>query len=160
MALQRIYIYNNMAILANDAQRLKPGVIHISEAGVGPEAPMGLSGYTVIKLERSGPNRGSLMYIRNDIYPRCLRIFDPKKEEEETGAEIMQIQIDTIPPTSIFGVYLETSKPVEAKEHAHKMLQKRVEKCTKNGHNVIMMGDFNTHLMTQSSHTTWQPRNS
>ena len=134
---------NKMAILAHDAQKLKLGVIHISEAGVGPAAPMGLSGYTVIKLERSGPNRGSLMYIRNFIYPRCLRIFDPKKEEEETGAEIMQIQIDTVPPTSIFGVYLETGKPVEAKEHAHKMLQKRVEKCTKKGHNVIMMGDFN-----------------
>ena len=120
---------NKMAVLAHDAQRLKLGVIHISEAGVGPEKPMGLSGYTPISLERSGPNRGLVMYIRNDIYPRCLRIFDPKKEEEETGAEIMQIQIDTIPATSIFGVYLETSKPVEAKEHAHKMLQKRVEQA-------------------------------
>ena len=86
---------NKMAILAHDAQKLKLGVIHISEAGVGPAAPMGLSGYTVIKLERSGPNRGSLMYIRNDIYPRCLRIFDPKREEEETCAEIMHIQLDT-----------------------------------------------------------------
>ena len=110
--------------------KMKLGVIHISEAGVGPAAPSGLSGYAVIKLERPGPNRGSLMYIRNDIYPRCLRIFDPKKEEEETGAEIMQIQIDTVPPASIFGVYLETGKPVEAKEHAYKMLKKRVEKCT------------------------------
>ena len=56
-----------------------------------------------------------------------------KKEEEETGAEIIQIQIDTIPATSIFGVYLETSKPKEDKEHAHKMLQKRVDKCIKTG---------------------------
>ena len=52
---------NKMAVLAHDAQRLKLGVIHISEAGVGPEKPMGLSGYTAISLERSGPNRGSLM---------------------------------------------------------------------------------------------------
>ena len=48
---------NKMAVLAHDAQRLKLGVIHISEAGVGPAAPMGLSGYTVIKLERPGKNR-------------------------------------------------------------------------------------------------------
>ena len=93
---------NKMAVLAHDAQKLKLGVIHISEAGVGPEKPMGLSGYTPLSLERSGPNRGSVMHIRNDIYPRCLRIFDKQKEEEETGAEIIQIQIDTIPATSIF----------------------------------------------------------
>ena len=118
-----------MAILAHDAQKLKLGVIHISEAGVGPAVPMGLSGYTVIKLERPEPNRGSLMYIRNDIYPRSLRVYEPK--EEDTGAEIIQIQIDTVPPTHIIGVYLETNKPVEAKEYAHKKLQKKVEKCIK-----------------------------
>ena len=146
---------NKMAVLAHDAQKLKLGVIHISEAGVGPEKPMGLSGYTPLVLERAGPNRGSVMYVRNDIYPRCLRIFDKKKEEEETGAEIIQIQLDTIPATSIFGVYLETSKPKEDKEHAHKMLQKRVDNCIKKGHNVIMMGDFNTPL----NDITNQPKN-
>ena len=52
---------NKMAVLAHDAQRLKLGVIHISEAGVGPEKTMRLSGYTSISLERSGPNRGSVM---------------------------------------------------------------------------------------------------
>ena len=132
---------NKMAILAHDAQKLKLGVIHICEAGLGPAVPMGLTGYTVIKLERPEPNRGSLMYIRNDIYPRCLRVYEPK--EEDTGAEIIQIQIDTVPPTQIFGVYLETNKPAEAKEYAHNKLQKRVEKCKRNGHNVVMMGDFN-----------------
>ena len=84
---------------------------------------------TVIKLKRPEPNRGSLMYIRNDIYPRCLRVYEPK--EEDTGAEIIQIQIDTVPPTQIIGVYLETNKPAEAKEYAHNKLQKRVEKCIK-----------------------------
>ena len=74
---------NKMAVLAHDAQKLKLGVIHISEAGVGPEKPMGLSGYTPLSLERSGPNRGSVMYVRNDIYPRCLRIFDKKRKRKK-----------------------------------------------------------------------------
>ena len=36
------------------------------------------------------------------------------------GAEIIQLQMDTIPPTNIFGVYLETKKSAEEKEYAHK----------------------------------------
>ena len=66
---------NKMAILTHDAQQFKLGVIHICEAGMGPSVPMGLTGYTVIKLERPEQNRGSLMYIKNDIYPRCLRVY-------------------------------------------------------------------------------------
>ena len=84
------------------------------------------------------------MYVRNDIYPRILRIYDSDKDEETSGAEIIQIQLDTVPATSIYGIYLETNKKVEEKEHAHRMLKKRVDECIKKGHNVIMMGDFNT----------------
>ena len=69
-------------------------MIHICEAGLGPAVPMGLTGYTE-------PNRGSLMYIRNDIYRRCLRVYEPK--EEDTGAEIIQIKIDTV-SRSYFGL--------------------------------------------------------
>ena len=54
--------------------------------------------------------------------------------------------MDTVPPTQIFGVYLETGKPAEAKEYAHNKLQKRVNKCIKAGQNVILMGDFNAPL--------------
>ena len=35
------------------------------------------------------------------------------QKEEETGAEIIRLQMDTIPPTNIFGVYLETGKSAE-----------------------------------------------
>ena len=115
-----------MAVLAHDAQHMKLGVIHISEAGIGPEKAMGLSGYTPLPLERSGPNRGSVMYVRNDIYPRILRIFDSDKDEELSGAEIIQIQLDTVPPTSIYGIYLETGKLKPEKEHAHRMLKKEI----------------------------------
>ena len=132
---------NKMGVLAHDAQSLKLHVIHISEAGVGPEKPMGLSGYTPLALERSGPNRGSVMYVRNDLYPRILRIYDSNEEEEMSGAEIIQIQLDTVPKTSIYGIYLETGKSVEEKEHAHTMLKKRVDECISRGHNVMIMDD-------------------
>ena len=95
------------------------------------------------------------MYVRNDIYPRCLRIFDQNKDEELSGAEIIQIQLDTIPATSIYGLYMETGKLKDEKEHAHKMLQKRVDNCIKKGHNVIMMGDYNTPLNDRTN----QPKN-
>ena len=101
---------NKMGVLASDAQSLKLDVIHISEAGVGPEKAMGLSGYTVLTLERSGPNRGSVMYVKNYLYNRILRIYDVNEEEEKSGAEIIQIQIDTVPKTSIYGMYLERKK--------------------------------------------------
>ena len=84
------------------------------------------------------------MYIRNDLYARTLRVYAPN--EEKTGAEVIQMQIDTVPPTQIFGVYQETGIPAEAKEYAHNKLQKRVEKCTRAGQNVILMGDFNAPL--------------
>ena len=63
-----------------------------------------------------------------------------------SGAEIIQIQLDTVPKTSIYGIYLETGKSVEEKEHAHSMLKKRVDECISRGHNVMIMGDFNTPL--------------
>ena len=85
------------------------------------------------------------MYIRNDIFARTLRVYEPK--EENTVAELIQIQIlDTVPLTQIFGVYLETNKTAEAKEYAHNKLQKRVQKCIKAGQNVMMMGDFNAPI--------------
>ena len=150
---------NKMAVLAHDAQAMKLHVIHISEAGVGPEKPMGLSGYTPLPLERSGPNRGSVIYVRNDIFPRILRIYDSDKDEETSGAEIIQIQLDTVPATSIYGIYLETGKKVEEKEHAHRMLKKRVDECIRKGHNVIMMGDFNTPINDrENNQKMWQQK--
>ena len=50
---------------------------------------------------------------------------------------------------------METGKKKEEKEHAHKMLQKRVDKCIEKGHNVIMMGDYNTPLNDREN----QPKN-
>ena len=56
------------------------------------------------------------------------------------------MQMDMVPPTQIFGVYQETQKLADAKEHAHKILYKRVSECTKLGRNVILMGDFNAPI--------------
>ena len=62
------------------------------------------------------------MFVRNDLYARMVRVYAPK--EENTGAEVIQMQIDTVPPTNIFGVYLETEKLAGDKEYAHNNLQK------------------------------------
>ena len=129
---------NKMAILAHNVQKHKLDVIHISEAGLQKKVPMGLTGYTVVKLERLEQNRESLMYIRNDLYARTVRVHEPNKEK--TGAEVIQMKMDTVLPKQIFGLYQETGKPAEAKEYGHNKLQKRVGKCTRAGQNMILMG--------------------
>ena len=45
-----------------------------------------------------------MIYVRDDIYQRTMRIFDQNKDEELKGAEIIQLQVDTIPVTSIYGL--------------------------------------------------------
>ena len=117
-------ITNKMPILAHDVQKHKLDVIHISEAGLQKKEPMGMTGYKSVKLTRKEPNRGSVMYVRNDLMARMVRVYAQK--EEDTGAEVIQLQMDTIPPTNIFGVYLETGKLAEDKEYAHNKLKKRV----------------------------------
>ena len=85
------------------------------------------------------------MYIRKDLYARTVRVY--ATNEEKTGAEVIQMQQgDTVPPAQIFRVYHETGKPAEAKKYAHNKFKKRVEKCTRAGQNVILMGDFNAPL--------------
>ena len=74
---------------------------------------MGMTGY-----KRKEQNRGSVMYVRNDLYARMVRVYAQK--EEDTGAEVIQLQMDTVPPTNIFGVYLETGKLAEDKEYFKK----------------------------------------
>ena len=135
---------NKMPILAHDVEKHKLDVIHISEAGLQKRDPMGMTGYKSVKLARKEPNRGSVIWVRNDLMDRMVRVYAQK--EEETGAEIIQLQMDTIPPTNIFGVYLETGKSAEEKEYAHNKLQQRVTECKSAGQNVILMGDFNAAL--------------
>ena len=62
-----------------------------------------------------------------------VRVYAPK--EEDTGSEIIQLQMDTIPPTNIFGVYQETGKPDEEQEYADQCLRKRMTECKDQGQN-------------------------
>ena len=71
------------------------------------------------------------MYVRNDLYARMVRVYAPR--EEDTGAEVIQLQMDTVPPTNIFGVHLETGKLAEDTEYAHNNLKKRVTDCKNEG---------------------------
>ena len=122
-------ITNKMAILAHDVQKHKLDMIHISEAGLQKKEPMGLTGYKSVKLERSEQNRGSLMYIKNDLNARMVRVYTPK--EEKTGAEVIQMQMDTVPPTNIFGVYLETGKFGRGKGICIQQLTKKSDRMQK-----------------------------
>merc|ERR1711892_732321 len=61
---------NKMGVIPSDGQTMKIDVLHISEAGVGPEKASGLSGYETLELERSDPNRGSVIYVKHYIYKR------------------------------------------------------------------------------------------
>merc|ERR1711892_1510108 len=121
-------------------------VIHLGEAGVGPDKARDLSGYETLELARSGPNRGSVMYVKKYLYEKLVRIYDKEGEEEKKGAEIIQLLISSVPKTSIYGVYLETGKSNKEKAHAHQRLKGRVDDDIRNGYNVLIMGDFNTAL--------------
>ena len=137
-------ITNKMPILAHDVGKHKFDVIHISEAGLLKKDPTGMTGYKAVKLARKETNRGSVIWVRADLMDRMVRVYAPK--EDDKGSEIIQLQMDTIPPTNIFGVYLETGKPDEEKEYAHQNLKQRVTECKNEGQNVILMGDFNAPL--------------
>ena len=85
-----------------------------------------------------------MIWVRSDLMDRMVKVYAPK--EEDSGSEVIQLQMDTIPPTNIFGVYLETGKPDKEKEYAHQNLKQRVTECKNEGQNVILMGDFNAPL--------------
>ena len=132
------HITNKMPILAHDLGKHKFDVVHITDAGLLKKEPTGITGYKSVKLVRKEPNRGSFIWVRADYMDR---VYAPK--EEATGSEIIQLQMDTIPPTIIFGVYQETGKPADEAESAHTSLRKRVTECEERGQNV---GDFNAPL--------------
>ena len=73
-------ITNKMAILAHDLEKHKLDVIHISEAGLLKKDPMGMTGYKSVKLARKEPNRGSVIWVRNDLMDRMVRVYAPKEE--------------------------------------------------------------------------------
>ena len=96
-----------------------------------------------------------MIWVRSDLMDRMVKVYAPK--EEDSGSEVIQLQMDTILPTNIFGVYLETGKPDEEKEHAHQKLQQRLTEFKIEGQNVILMGDFNAALNYTANCSTWLP---
>ena len=74
---------NKMEVVASDGQKFKTDVIHLGEAGVGPEKARDLSGYETLELERSGPNRGSVMYVKKYLYNKSVRVYDKESKEEK-----------------------------------------------------------------------------
>lgn len=85
-----------MPILAQDMEKHKLNMIHITEAGLLKKDSMGMTGYKTVKLARKEPNRGSVIWVRSDL---MVRVYAPK--EEDSGSEVIQLQMNTIPPTNI-----------------------------------------------------------
>ena len=55
---------------------------------------MGMTGYKSVRLARKESNRGSVIWVRSNLMDRMVRVYAPKKKD--TGAEIIQLQMDTI----------------------------------------------------------------
>ena len=66
-----------------------------------------MKGYKTIKLEHESPNRGSVMYVKEEYYDKMVRITAP--EDKKIGSEIIHILLNTLPPTNTIGVYQETN---------------------------------------------------
>ena len=85
-----------MPILAHDVGKHKFDVIHISEAGLLKKESTGITCYKSVKLARKEHTRGSVIWVRADLMDTMVRVYAPT--EEETGSEIIHLQMDTIPP--------------------------------------------------------------
>ena len=75
---------------------------------------------------------------------RMVRVYDP--DDDKIGSEVIQLQMDTLPPTNIFGVYQETGKSMEEVEITNRVLRRRVTECEARGQNIVLMEDFNAPL--------------
>ena len=62
------------------------------------------------------------------------------------GSEIKHLQVKGRPACNIISVYLESGMNKEEAEKTHAILQRKVDTCTKNGEDVIIMGDCNAPM--------------
>ena len=73
-----------------------------------------------------------------------LKIEDD--EEKTVGSEIIHLQVKGRPACNIICVYLESGMNKETAEKTHAILQRKVDTCTENGEDVIIMGDCNAPM--------------
>ena len=65
-----------------------------------------------------------MIWVRADYLDRMVRVYDP--DDDKIGIEVIQLQMDTLPPKNTFGVYQDTGKSMEEVEIAHRVLRRRV----------------------------------
>ena len=95
------HIMNKMLIIGHNVWKHKFDVIRMSEAGLLKKDPTGMTGYKSVKLARKEPNRGWVIWVRADLMDRMVRVYAQNKED--TGSEIIQLQMDTIPRQTFSG---------------------------------------------------------
>ena len=151
-SFEAVFHFGHLPIIAHIVAKHKFEVF--TEAGLQEKEPTGMTGYKSVKLTRKEPNRGSVIWVRADYMDRMVRVYDP--DEDKIGSEVIQLQMDTLPPTNIFGVYKETGKPIEEVENAHASLRKRVTECEERGQNLVLMGIINAPLNVSENHSSQQ----
>ena len=126
MTVNANHATNKMASIIHTIYARNYDVVHITEAGLGKKLPDTIKGYRAIKLDHISPNRGSIMYVKNEYYDKMVRIKDP--DDKKIVSEIIHILINTLPPTNIIGVYQETGITNYEADEAHKVLENKVTK--------------------------------
>ena len=85
-----------------------------------------------MNMMHTAHNRGSVIWVKEYYHERMVRTEDP--EDKSIGSEIIQLLLDTLPPTNILGVYQVTG------------IRNKVTKCKEKGQVCILMGDFNAPI--------------
>ena len=72
MTVKANQVTNKMASIEHTIYAKNYDVVHITEAGLGKKLPDTIKGYRAIKLDHISPNRGSIMYVKNEYYEKMV----------------------------------------------------------------------------------------
>ena len=86
---------NHLTSLQRTTYSRNLDVVHITEASLGKKSPEKMKGYKFIKLEHKSPNRGSVMYVKEENYDKMVRITEP--EDKKIVSDIIHILLNTLP---------------------------------------------------------------
>ena len=81
MTVNANHLSNKMTSLQHTTYSRNLDVVHITEAGLGKKIPETMKGYKSIKLENESPNRGSVMYVKEEYYDKMVRITESEDKK-------------------------------------------------------------------------------
>ena len=72
---------NKMSSIQHTTYTRNYDIFYITETGLGKKLPDTIEGYRAIKLDHNSPNKGLLMYVKNEYYNKMVRITDPDDKQ-------------------------------------------------------------------------------